>query len=57
MEKDYVMTLLPNGDIRIIEIQHLKIESVYHKTYNPGEKLKENLLEAYKIWEQLKNDK
>ena len=51
----YMLRLLPDGDIDIIkECYELGCyETVYHKTYNPGENIKENLDNAYKEWEKL----
>lgn len=51
----YMLRLLPDGDIDIIkECDGLGYyETVYHKTFNPSETIKENLDNAYKEWERL----
>lgn len=42
------LILYPNGDISVIDI--FSGVSLYHKTYNPGEYLQDNLSEAYKAY-------
>ena len=50
----YMLRLLPNGDIDIITDDEPWIyKSVYHKTFNPGENIKDNLMEAYEEWAKL----
>lgn len=51
----YMLRLLANGDIDIIEESYelWVYRRVYHKTFNPSESIKENLIEAYKEWEKL----
>jgi hypothetical protein len=55
--KKYMLRLLDDGDIDIItESKQLGCyDIVYHKTYNPSDDLKENLINAYKEWEKLTN--
>lgn len=51
----YMLRLLRDGDIDIIkEADELgAYQVVYHKTYNPGDNIKDNLDNAYKEWERL----
>lgn len=55
----YMLRLLANGDIDIIKESDIlgAYEMVYHKTFNPGEKIKKNLKKAYKEWEKLTEKK
>lgn len=54
----YMLRLLPNGDIDIISDEFVGgYTIVYHKTYNPGDDLKENLDNAYKEWKRLRGEK
>lgn len=52
----YMLRLFADGDIDIIkECDELGCyETVYHKTFNPSEDIKENLDNAYKEWEKLR---
>lgn len=50
----YMLRLLPDGDIDIISDEFAGgYTIVYHKTYNPGDNLKENLMNAYEEWKKL----
>lgn len=50
----YMLMLLPDGDIDIISDEFVGgYTIVYHKTYNPGDDLKDNLMKAYEEWEKL----
>ena len=51
----YMLRLLPDGDIDIITESKEKgcYDMIYHKTYNPGDDLKENLINAYEEWKKL----
>lgn len=60
MKKKYMLRLLEDGDIDIItESEELGCYTrVYHKTYNPSENIKDNLMKAYEEWKKLtKNNK
>ena len=49
---NYTLLLKPNGDIEIWKDNDgLMKECIYHKTYCLGDKLKDNLLNAYEFWE------
>ena len=53
MKRRYMLRLLPDGDIDIIEIENnFSIRRVYYKTYNPDNTIEENLTIAYKKWEE-----
>lgn len=48
----YELILKPDGDIEIWKYGEYTIrECIYHKTYNMGDKLQDNLLQAFKVWE------
>ena len=50
----YMLRLLPDGDIDIISDDFRNgYRVVYHKTYNPDDDLKDNLINAYKEWKRL----
>lgn len=50
----YMLRLLPDGDIDIISDEFVSgYRVVYHKTYNPNDDLKDNLMKAYEEWEKL----
>lgn len=51
----YILRLLFDGDIDIIKESNIlgEYERVYHKTFNPSESIKENLINAYEEWEKL----
>lgn len=50
----YMLRLLPDGDIDIISDEFVGgYTIVYHKTYNPGDDIKENLDNAYEEWKRL----
>ena len=51
----YMLRLLPDGDIDIITEGEERggYTIVYHKTYNPGDDIKENLDNAYEEWKRL----
>jgi hypothetical protein len=56
MKSYYILTLYPNGDIEIVKRNTKKIsfdEVVLHKTYNPSETIKDNLINMYEEWEKL----
>ena len=56
---EYILILHPDGDISINQysmISASECKCIYHKTYNPGEDIQENLIEAYKKWEELSYD-
>lgn len=53
MDKKFILRLLPNGDIDIIYDNGSWSYTIYHKTFNPGEKIKDNLIEAYEKWVKL----
>lgn len=49
---EYKLILLPNGDIEILKITEWRSEErIYHKSYNLGDKLRDNLLKAFNFWE------
>ncbi len=53
---DYILILHPDGDISINQYSMTRPaewKCVYHKTYNLGETIQDNLIEAYKNWEEL----
>lgn len=50
----YMLRVLNDGDIDIISDEgNSWCKVVYHKTYNPGENIKDNLMKAYEEWEKL----
>lgn len=54
--KTYTLILADDGDITIIErplANKNRPKSVYHKSYNPEDKIKSNLLKALETWEDL----
>ena len=51
--KRYELILYDDGDIEIINYAGNR---VYHKSYNVGEKIKDNLIKAYEKWEDLCRD-
>jgi len=55
----YMLRLFDDGDIDIISDEGSWYNVVYHKTYNPDENIKDNLMKAYEEWEKLtkKEDK
>ena len=59
MKRFLTLKLLPDGDIEIVENKRGEFgqfhyeERIYHKSFNPGEKIKDNLIEAYEEWERL----
>ena len=56
---DYFLILHPDGDISINQysmISEKDCKRVYHKTYNPDETIKDNLIKAYEEWEELSNN-
>ena len=62
--KTYTLILADDGDITIIErplANKNRPKCVYHKSYNPEDKIKSNLLKALETWEDLQakalNDK
>lgn len=60
MNKYYYLVLLPDGDIEIrrtdVYMSSTEYDVVWHKSYNPGEDLKDNLLLMYEEWEKLVYD-
>lgn len=47
-KKKFSLTVLPDGDIEINEVREDgSTNCVYHKSYNPGESLKRNVIDAY----------
>lgn len=55
-----MLRLFDNGDIDIIEDDFYILGAyrvVYHKTYNLGENLQENLILAYEEWKKMQEDK
>lgn len=51
---EYMLRLLPNGDIEIIKCVGLQVyEIVLRKSYNMGDELEKNLILMYKEWERL----
>lgn len=50
-----MLSLLADGDINIItESEEIGCyDIVYHKTYNPSDDLKDNLMKAYEEWKKL----
>lgn len=63
MKRFFILKLLPDGDIEIVERKPVEggrfyyEERVYHKTLNPDEKIKDNLMKAYEEWERLEEGK
>ena len=56
MKNYYILTLYTNGDIEIVKRANKELcfdEVVLHKTYNPSETIKDNLLNMYEEWERL----
>lgn len=51
----YTLILCFDGDILIVKDGTEEQKEIYHKSYNMGEDLKENLLEAFKVYESLTN--
>ena len=55
----YYLVLLPDGDIEIrktdVYMSSTEYDVVWHKSYNMGEKLEDNLMLMYKEWEKLEN--
>lgn len=49
----YMLRLLDDGDIDIIMDNGSWYNVVYHKTYNPDENIKDNLMKAYEEWEKI----
>jgi len=50
MNYEYELRLIDNGDICIFENN----VEIYHKSYNIGENLLENLFHVYQIWDNYK---
>lgn len=48
-----MLRLLDDGDIDIIMDNGSWYNVVYHKTYNPDENIKDNLMKAYEEWEKI----
>lgn len=49
---NYTLILKSDGDIEIWKDDNgIMKERIYHKSYNLGDDLKENLLKAYEYWE------
>ena len=49
-----MLRLLNDGDIDIISDEGSSWHKVvYHKTYNPGENIKDNLMKAYEEWKKI----
>ena len=61
MKRFFILKLLPDGDIEIAERKPVENgnfyyeERVYHKSFDPGEKIKDNLIDAYEEWERLED--
>lgn len=54
MGRRYQLILDDSGDISILRLcVGFCYKVTYHKSYNPGDDLKENLLKAYEKWEEL----
>ncbi len=56
---DYILILHPDGDISINQYSMTRpteCKCVYHKSYNPDETIKNNLIEAYEEWEKLNDN-
>lgn len=53
----YELILKPDGDIEIWKLTGIEIldECIYHKSYNMGDKLEDNLLQAFKFWDNCVN--
>lgn len=49
----YMLRLLDDGDIDIIMDNGSWYNVVYHKTYNPDENIKDNLMKAYEEWKKI----
>ena len=57
MKNKFILRVLPDGDIEIIKFdQPIAYQVVYHKTYDPGDNLQDNLLKAFAEWERLTNE-
>ena len=59
MKNNYILKLYSDGDIEIVKrlknnLYYDKV--VYHKSYNPSESIKENLINAFEEWEKLSNE-
>lgn len=50
--KKFKLTLLEDGDIEIVDEGGTRI---YHRSYNPGDNLKKNLIDAYEFLQEAKN--
>lgn len=56
MKNYYILTLYPDGDIEILKQANNELcfdEVVLHKTYNPSESIKDNLIDMYEEWKKL----
>ena len=59
MKRFLTLRLLPDGDIEIVEEKRAEFglfgyeQRVYHKSFDMGEDIKDNLMKAYEEWKRL----